>query len=237
MSKMMRLKHVVILKAFVASVLLLGSQSACATTKKPIRIACVGDSITYGDRLGKRRITAAYPAQLQGLLGDGYRVENYGVGGMIMREKTKKDRKQNSYWNAKKIPLIKEFKPNIVIIMLGTNDAAQAPHDKYWHSREAFVKSYLKMVKLFKSLPSHPTVYICYPPPPFHDKRWKREKVMESEILPGIAEVSKKMHVKIIDLYAPFEGKPKLFVDGIHPNPKGQALIAKTIYPHIKSTK
>jgi len=202
-----------------------------------IRVACVGDSITYGDKLGKRRMTKSYPAQLQVLLGGGYEVRNYGVGGMIMREKTKKDRKQNSYWNTKKIPLIKEFRPHIIIIMLGTNDAAQAPHDKYWHSREAFVKSYLKMVKLFQSFPSSPRVLICYPPPPFHDKRWKRELVMESEILPGIKEVSKKMKVTIIDLYSIFKGKPELFVDGIHPNPKGQALIAETILPFIKGKK
>jgi len=235
---MARLNYARMFKRFVVGFVLMSAMSACATSSKtPIRIACVGDSITYGDKLGKRRETKSYPAQLQALLGSGYQVNNYGVGGMIMREKTKKDRKQNSYWNTKKIPLIKEFKPNIVIIMLGTNDAAQAPHDKYWHSREAFVKSYLKMVKLFQSLPSHPTVYICYPPPPFHDKRWKREKVMTSEILPGIKEVSKKMHVKIIDLYRPFEGKPTLFVDGIHPNPKGHALIAQTIFPIIKATK
>ena len=217
--------------------LLITAQSVVAKKNNVIRVACVGDSITYGDKLGKRRATKSYPAQLQVLLGEGYQVENYGVGGMIMREKTKKDRKQNSYWNAKKIPLIKEFRPNIIIIMLGTNDAAQAPHDKYWHSREAFVKSYLKMVKLFQSFSSSPRVFICYPPPPFHDKRWKRERVMESEILPGIKEVSKKMKVTIIDLYSVFKGKPELFVDGIHPNPKGQALIAKTVFPFVKGKK
>ena len=213
-----------------------GATAGTLAKKKPIRVACVGDSITYGDKLGKGRTTAAYPFQLQAMLGDGYQVENYGVGGMIMREKTKKDKKRNSYWNTKKLPIIKAFEPDIVIIMLGTNDAAQEPHDKYWHSREAYVKSYIKMVKLFQSYPTKPTIFICYPPPPFHDKRWKRELVMESEILPGIDEVAKKTGVQIIDLYTPFKGKPKLFIDGIHPGKKGHTLLAETVYATLKKT-
>lgn len=45
-----------------------------------IRVACVGDSITYGARLEDRE-QHSYPAQLQKLLGDDVAVFNFGVGG------------------------------------------------------------------------------------------------------------------------------------------------------------
>ncbi|MEY4378897.1 MAG: hypothetical protein RLZ85_778, partial [Verrucomicrobiota bacterium] len=49
-----------------------------ARAAEPIKVACVGDSITLGSGAQKGK---SYPAQLQGLLGDGYQVGNFGVSG------------------------------------------------------------------------------------------------------------------------------------------------------------
>ena len=43
-----------------------------------IKVACVGNSITYGSRVENREQNS-YPAQLQKLLGDEYEVKNFGV--------------------------------------------------------------------------------------------------------------------------------------------------------------
>ena len=46
--------------------------------KEQIRIACIGNSITYGAAIENRELNC-YPAQLASMLGDGYNVKNFGV--------------------------------------------------------------------------------------------------------------------------------------------------------------
>ena len=64
--------------------------SACGS--EPKRVACVGDSITYGSGI-KGRETKSYPAQLAGMLGEDYVVKNFGVSGATMLKKGDKP-----YW-------------------------------------------------------------------------------------------------------------------------------------------
>ncbi len=49
------------------------------------KIACVGDSITFGSGIPNRE-KLSYPAQLSALLGDDYEVRNFGVSGATMLE-------------------------------------------------------------------------------------------------------------------------------------------------------
>lgn len=51
--------------------------------RQTIRVACVGDSITYGSGI-KVRSGDSYPAQLATMLGDKWQVRNFGVGGATM---------------------------------------------------------------------------------------------------------------------------------------------------------
>ena len=48
-----------------------------------VKVACVGNSITYGMRLEDRE-RESYPAQLQALLGDRYEVGNFGKSGATL---------------------------------------------------------------------------------------------------------------------------------------------------------
>src|SRR5271168_4090727 len=91
--------------------LLLLASTACAD---PIRVACVGDSITFGAGVTKGW---PYPAQLGRMLGSGYDVRNFGVSGAtLLRAGDKPYDKQKAF------PAALAFKPDIVILMLGTND-------------------------------------------------------------------------------------------------------------------
>ena len=45
-----------------------------------VKVACVGDSVTYGARIEDRE-NDAYPAQLQRMLGPDYEVCNFGRSG------------------------------------------------------------------------------------------------------------------------------------------------------------
>lgn len=51
-----------------------------------IKVACVGNSVTYGYGIENRE-TNCYPAQLQQMLGDAYEVENFGHSGATLLNK------------------------------------------------------------------------------------------------------------------------------------------------------
>ena len=81
-----------------------------------IKVACVGNSITYGYTLDNRE-RDAYPSQLQRLLGDSYIVGNFGKSGATLLEKGHRPYvKQEEYQQAL------QFAADIVVIHLGIND-------------------------------------------------------------------------------------------------------------------
>ncbi|MDC0700405.1 glycoside hydrolase family 127 protein, partial [Blautia wexlerae] len=127
----------------------------------PIRIACVGDSITYGDRISDPS-TGSYPAQLQKMLGSGYEVGNFGVNNTTMMIKG-----SNPYMNKSRYTDSLAFEPDIVVIMLGTNDGRSDNEGKL---ETNFKASALKLIHSYMNLPSSPKVYIatsstCYRDP------------------------------------------------------------------------
>lgn len=78
-------------------------------------VAAVGDSITAGylSSCGEN-----YPNQLQRMLGPRYHVANYGVGGTTLMR-----RADNPYWHTSAFAKARGSNADIVVIMLGTNDA------------------------------------------------------------------------------------------------------------------
>ncbi len=90
--------------------------------KNALRVACVGDSITYGARVKERKLNS-YPMQLQRLLGKDYYVKNFGASGHTLMSSG-----DRPYISNKSFQLSKEFNPHIVVIMLGTNDVKGASH-------------------------------------------------------------------------------------------------------------
>ena len=57
-----------------------------------------------------------------------------------------------------------------------------------------------------------------------------RDSIITTDIIPLIRSVAKKRRLPVIDLYKVLEPHPDYYVDGIHPNEKGAALIAAEIY-------
>src|SRR4051812_38761214 len=95
---------------------LLALSLLCASAN-PVKVACVGDSITEGAGL-TTPATQSYPARLQQLLGTNYLVKNYGVGGRTLLKQG-----DFPYWKEPAFTNSHTFGPNIVIIQLGTNDS------------------------------------------------------------------------------------------------------------------
>ena len=183
----------------------------------PIRVACVGDSITQGTE---------YPADLQMLLGSRYNVNNFGKGGAMISLNS-----DNPYVDDSQFQDAKEFKPNIVIIMLGTNDA----HMGLNQTNASFIKDYLELVSEFQGLASNPQVWIVMPPPIFSNEGGLNSTYFSQNVIPSIEQVGNKMDLPVIDVYTPLIVHAEYFPDGVHPNGEGAQLIASIIYNAIIS--
>lgn len=199
------------------------TQSIAQTIEPRIKVACIGNSITEGAGLDK-----TYPFVLQELLGERYDVRNYGLGGRTLLKKG-----DYPYWNEDKYKEALDWKPDIVIIKLGTNDTKP----QNWQYKEEFVKDYVDFIHTFQNLPSTPQVFVCYPIPVFEDKWGINEAAMKNEVLPALDEIALTAEVKLIDVYTPFLDKSELTYDGIHPNDEGAGFLATEIYKALKASK
>ena len=192
---------------------------------KVTKVACIGDSITVGHGVREKAVNA-YPALLGSWLGPKYQVKNFGVGGATMQKVSKL-----TYWKQKKFKQALAYEPDIVVIFLGTNDANLS--NKNWKGAAVFSKDYMAMLDLFLALKSHPKIYLCYPVPAYPGDAGRRDKVMESEVLPAIKKVATKYHLPTIDLFTALSHHRAFFPDKLHPNGEGHKLIAKTIYQSL----
>lgn len=189
-----------------------------------VRIACVGDSITFGHGTGDRTKNS-YPAQLGAMLGDGYEVRNFGVNGATMLKKSNKP-----YWKLKAFEQARDFQPDLVILMLGTNDS-KPPN---WRHADDFVADATEMVEVFQKLESRPTVLLCRPIPVFADRWGINDKTVKGEIIPKIDQVADATGATLIDLYKPLEDKGELVPDKVHPNAGGAKILAETLAETVR---
>lgn len=190
----------------------------------PTRVACVGDSITQGVGVSTPSQNS-YPAQLGKLLGEGWDVRNYGRSGATLIETG--DRPYND--TAQYIPS-HDFNPNIVVIMLGTNDMKS----KNIAETDRYVSDYKTLIDSYKNLPSNPIIYICNPPPSYGSFAGITNNNILNVLLPKIQTVSTQNNVKVIDVYSALTNKKSLFPDTLHPNNAGATIIAETVASNIQ---
>jgi lysophospholipase L1-like esterase len=190
-------------------------------TGEKIRVACVGDSITWGDTLEAiDRWSNCYPTLLQGMLGDRYEVWNMGISGHTMLKNGDK-----SYW--KYIEAVDKFQPHVIILKLGSNDSKP----QNWVHKAEFAANYREMIQRFKAYPTHPKIWVCLPASVIKDNFGINEKTVQEE-LPMIRQVAAEENVPVIDIYSVFKGHPeRMSWDGVHPNEAGARAMAETIFP------
>lgn len=192
-----------------------------------IKVACVGDSITFGCTV-KNWKKNNYPAVLGDLLGENYCVNNFGYTNRTVIKTA-----DYPYTKEKLYQKSLNFQPDIVILMLGSNDTKESNWNK-----DKFVKDYYEIINSYLSLPSSPKVYLLAPLPMFEMNgkvMWQlRKDIMTNEICPLVKQIADKMGVHYINMYSVFEDKKELFSDGVHPNSKGSRLFAQKIYEAIR---
>ena len=138
-----------------------------------IKIACVGDSLTRGD-IGINVTFGVddYPTQLQKLLLQQhsvsshrmtYDVRNFGVNGATGLESV-----AASYLHTKEFKQALAYKPNIVLLALGTNDSKflRSPELRTKYTQE-IQDSFLKIIQKFAqdNSPPKPRIYFVNRPP------------------------------------------------------------------------
>jgi acyl-CoA thioesterase I len=213
---------------------LYGLLAGCASSSKPalhvadyegvIRMACVGDSITYGAGVENRE-SNNYPAVLGRLLGPRYNVRNFGVSGATLLKDGDKP-----YWNEPAFSAVTSFDPQVIVLMLGTNDTKP----QNWKQGAGFAADLRALLDHFAGLPAHPKIWVCLPVPVYQTEWGINEATLQGEIIPIIERVAKEKRVPTIDLHTALGNSPQYFPDHIHPNAAGAGTMTMTIYAALK---
>lgn len=194
--------------------------AALAQDAKPVRIACVGDSITYGAGVEQRDVNN-YPAQLGRMLGEGYDVRNFGVSGAtLLKQGDKPYNKLKAYTDAI------EFKPDIVVIKLGTNDTKP----QNWKFKDQYAADYKDLIADFRKANENVKVYVALPVPAFPGNWGINDAGIKGEVIPLAKQVAEETKATVIDLYTPMADKKEFFPDKVHPNKAGATFMTKLIY-------
>ena len=209
--------------AIISLFLLFIAVQYVAAQKKVIKIACIGNSITYG--VGTRNPAKdSYPAVLGQMLGDGYEVRNFGVSARTMLMKG-----DNPYMKEERYRPALDYNPDIVTIKLGTNDTKP----QNWRYKSDFKKDMETMIRTLRALPSKPEIYLCYPIPAYAVQWGINDSIIVHGVMPVINRLAAKYGLKVIDLHTPLTGMKECFADNVHPNEKAAVRIAQAIYRQL----
>ena len=222
----------------------LGNWLKARQTPQPgaIRVACVGNSITDGHGIDMRT-AYGYPALLQKKLGKDYWVKNFGVSARTMLNKG-----DFPYMNELAWQDALAFKPDVVVIKLGTNDSKP----ENWQYGSEFRQDLEQMITTLRPdlaqpakkgkkgkkaavVEAKPRILLCTPIPAFKSTWNINDSVIVNAIIPIQQEVAKKYGLQVVDLHTLYANDgDKMLDDGIHPDGKGADRLAEIIAEALK---
>lgn len=191
-----------------------------------IRVACIGNSITYGMKLANRE-KESFPSVLQSLLGDKYKVGNFGKNGATLLFKGHRPySEQTEYKNAL------DFNPDILVIHLGVNDTDPRDFPDYG---DEFTKDYLSLIDSFKKINPDVRVIIANLSPLLakHPRFKSGTRAWRDSIRNLIPTIAQSSGAELIDFADVLKDRPNLIPDGIHPDKEGAKLLAQKVYGAI----
>ena len=194
--------------------------------QKTIKVACVGNSITYGYGIENREQNS-YPSVLQRLLGTGYKVENFGHSGATLLSKG-----HRPYIQQEEYQKALAFAGDIVVIHLGINDT----DPRNWpNHRNDFVKDYLTLISSFKKANPKARIVIARMSPLSHRHHRFESGTRDwhAEIQQAIALVAQQTNAQLIDFHEPLYHFPQMLPDAVHPNAQGAAILAQVVFGAI----
>lgn len=194
-----------------------------------IKVACIGDSITYGHGVTNWE-TENYPAVLQILLGEEYYVANYGfIGACVNPDGDKPYAEQSIYQESL------DYDADILVFMLGTNDSKE----KNWTDADTFVKAHKALLDTYFADGRAPKVYVGLCAESFDVENPTMEYGIQPEIVDQIVKALQDAYstedVELIDIHSLTTAHPEWFAeDGVHPNTDGAKAIAEAVAEAMK---
>lgn len=206
-----------------------------------IRVACIGDSITYGAVI-QGRVANCYPTQLQKLLGDRYEVRNFGHNGRCIIKTSKAGRGLRGYIHTQAHKDALAYKPQIVICNLGINDIMDYPTKS-----EQFIPDYKELLTLYRELESKPKIIIWTKLGPL----MKGQRFYKSKYLAKMNQDLEKTRQELnerkirkryktisnLEMEEPLNDRQFMSNDHIHPNAAGAKVIAEETYQKMLKLK
>ena len=197
-----------------------------AAAQEKIKVACIGNSVTYG-MTHKNPAETSYPTQLQQMLGGEYEVRNFGHSGATLLSKG-----HRPYINLPEYTAALEFAPDIAIIHLGLNDTDPRNWPNY---RDEFYGDYMNIIEALREKNSNVEIYVCQMSPIFNWHRRFKSGTRDwywqiQEVIKTIAENG---NFELINLSRHLYNRPDLMPDALHPNEQGAEIIAKQVYSAI----
>ena len=201
-----------------------GMSQTSSAADGQIKVACVGDSITYGHGVSNWPQNN-YPAVLGRLLGDGYHVQSFGVSGRAVQKDsdqpyTALEHYQNSL----------AYDADIVVFMMGSNDSKP----ENWNGEEAFEAELLTLLESYGDA----KIILCTPATAFFTEETD-SSMTNYDIQPAVVDtiadlvrrVAEERGYQLLDIHAITAEHPEWFAaDGVHPSSDGAAAIAQAVY-------
>lgn len=203
-----------------------------------IKVACIGDSITYGHGVAEWT-NNSYPVVLQEILGEKYHVANFGSSGACVNPDGDQPYIKRAIYQT-----ALEYDADIIIFMIGTNDAKP----ENWTNTNEFWTDYVELLSSFCQGEKIPQIYVALCTEAYYTEKSDKSTGLTSfDIQPAIideiaetvsinAAQSSDLFMREIDIHALSEIHPEWFeADGIHPNNDGAKAIAELVANTIQS--
>ena len=203
------------------------------TTKGVKKIACVGDSLTYGHSWTDE----AFPVYLQQLVADqGCEVGNFGLNGASITGTNPslylKYTEQKQYTDSL------AYDADVVVIMLGTNDS------KDWKAAEPnFENWYIDLIESYQEKNPDVEIILVTAPPTLENNKFNiPNNVIKEQICPVQRDVAEELELPLIDFRQICEendgGYESLLrtdaaFDGVHLSVEGAQLLARLIFDEL----
>lgn len=225
----------------VMSLLLAVFSVAAGAEQSPVRVACIGDSITWGYAM-TNRVAECYPAILQNLLGSGYEVRNFGDPGAGVYEHCRRGDRPKAWRLRDEYEKVRAFRPDVIVSNLGINDAEEFMKELRPGGipRGTFRDQYVSLLKSFESAGRRPRLIIWSRLGPTGKGHRLRGRPNASLMEVDLDEVAKRVDAETLDMFSPltsFVETRDFAADGIHPEGAAQRVIAELTFSQIVSRR
>jgi len=200
------------------------------------RIACLGDSITFGARIADR-LHSSYPSWLNDYLGESFEVRNFGVGGATMLRSA-----DNPYHASDAFRDALEWRPDLAVVILGTNDTCENQRRQNWRHADSLADDAQQLVASLHGTNPDMRVLLCSPTGMFANKAGlsparKADLLARAPRLAECAAAARRVaeqteHVEYLELTNTLREQD--VGDGVHPTAFGAERLARRIAEAIR---